>query len=116
MEINKIKSTFWILINVFIGALILNLVFFVMPAVKRFGESLSPVRTISVSAQGKSQVKPDVAQISFSVVSRGKDPKSISEDNNAKINKAIEFVKVKGIDSKDIKTPECNLNHDSEWY
>lgn len=68
-----------------------------------------PARTISVSASGKTIVKPDVAIVSLSVVSEGKDTQAISDYNNNKIKKVIDFLKEQGVDEKDIKTTEYNL-------
>ncbi len=69
-----------------------------------------PARNISVSATGKAVAKPDVAVVSFSVVSEGTDIKAISDQNNETIGKAVSFLKEKGIDEKDIQTVEYNLS------
>lgn len=69
-----------------------------------------PTRNISISATGKAVAKPDVAIVSFSVVTEGKDTKTISDQNNEKVSKAITFLKGQGIDEKDIKTTEYNLS------
>lgn len=75
----------------------------------RYSASLQPARTITVSASGKSTVKPDIANLSFSVVSEGKETTKIAEENNTKINKGIDLLKENGIDEKDIRTSEYNL-------
>lgn len=72
--------------------------------------SFYPSRTISVSAQGKTTVTPDIARVSFSVVSEGLDASKIMDENNRKMNQAIDFVKSLGIDVKDIKTTQYNLS------
>ncbi len=69
-----------------------------------------PTHNISVSAVGKSVAKPDVAKFSFSVIAEGKDTKVISDEANTKITKAIDLLKSKGIDAKDIQTTEYNLS------
>lgn len=109
MNSDKTKTYFWGLLNLFLVAAIINLVFFVMPAIKKFGESFSPARTTVISAEGKTIVSPDIANLSFSVASEGKDPKSLADNNNKKISAAIDFVKSKGVDAKDIKTTNYNL-------
>lgn len=84
-------------------------------ALWRYGQSVFPARTISVSAEGKVVVIPDIAKLFFSVVSEGSDPAKIQEDNNKKINSAIEFVKKEGVDLKDIKTAGYNISPRYEY-
>ena len=69
----NIKNFFFVLLSLFITLLIVNGLFFVMPTIKKLGNSLAPVRTISVSAEGKTVVTPDIAKINFSVVTEGKE-------------------------------------------
>lgn len=75
----------------------------------KLGDSFLPARTITVLAEGKAVVSPDVAKISFSVVSEGVSPEKIAEENNKKMTGALDFVKSQGIDEKDIKTTQYNL-------
>lgn len=63
-----------------------------------------PGRTITVSAEGKALAVPDIAQLSFSAVSEGKDPKALQDENTVRMNQAIEFVRSEGVPAKDIKT------------
>ena len=101
--------------DIAIAAFIVNLVFAVMPAVKRFGKSLPSMRTVTVSAEGKVTISPDIAETSFGVVSRGQDPVKLADDNNKKVTAAIEFLKKQGIEVKDIKTVGYNLNTEYDW-
>lgn len=66
--------------------------------------------TIVVYGVGRALIKPDIATISFSVVSEGINVPSLQEDADQKINKAIALVKELGIDAKDIKTAGYNLS------
>ena len=78
-----------------------------------YSSSIEPgsYRSFSVSGQGKVVVVPDVAQVSFSVVTEGgKDIGALQIQNTDKVNKAIEFVKSKGVDAKDVKTESYNVN------
>lgn len=109
------KSYFWILVDLFLVALVVNLVFFVMPTISRYQESLYPTRTLSVSGEGKAFVSPDVAVSSFSVVSRGKNPEDLADTNNQKINAVIQFVKSQGVEAKDIQTTGYNLSPDYKY-
>lgn len=115
MQTDNLRKYFWLLLNLLIAGLVVNLLLFVMPTIKKFGDSLQPVRTITVSAEGKTVVVPDIAQLSFSVVTRGEDPNRITDENNKKINAAIEFVKSEGIDKKDIKTSGYYLSPDYKY-
>ncbi len=100
----------------FLGFLALVIIYslFWGPAAK-FTASLMPVRTINVSAEGKVTVSPDIAKLSFSVVSEGADPKTLADNNVKKMNTAIDFIKSKGVEEKDIKTTEYNLSPRYEY-
>lgn len=115
MNPEKARSYFWVLLNLVLAAMLLNIVFFVMPLLSRFTDSFQPARVISVSAQGKTTVAPDLAEFSFSVVTQGQDPSTIVDSNNRKVTAAIEFVKSQGIESKDIKTTGYSLNPDYQY-
>ncbi len=77
---------------------------------RKFSDSFAPVRTVTVAAEGKVTVEPDVARLSFSVVSEGKSPEALADDNNKKMNGAIDFIKSQGVDAKDIKTTQYSLS------
>ena len=111
----KAKKYFWILLDVLILGAVVNLVFFVMPAVNRYGRSLVASRTMFVSAEGKTFVTPDIAESSFSVVSRGKNPDELSDANNQKVVAVVDFLKSAGLDGKDIKTTSYNLSPDYQY-
>jgi uncharacterized protein YggE len=87
--------------------------------VNAYSESIQPssYRSFSVSAEGKVVAIPDVAQFSFSVISQGgKDLAALQKDNTLKVNKAIAFVKSKGVDSKDIETQGYNVTPRYQYY
>jgi uncharacterized protein YggE len=70
----------------------------------------SSFRSFTVSGQGKATSIPDVAELNFSVLSEGgKDIASLQNQNTSKMNAAIDFVKGKGVDSKDIKTSSYSI-------
>ncbi len=81
----------------------------------RWSNSLYPSKTIVVSADGKAIVSPDVAKVSFSVVSEGPSPETLQTDNAKKMTPAINFVKSEGIDTKDIRTTNYNLSPRYEY-
>ncbi|MEK7496044.1 MAG: SIMPL domain-containing protein [Patescibacteria group bacterium] len=112
-SLKKIKNASIIIFLVFLMSVIAYSLFW-GPA-KKFGDSLFPTRTFSVSAEGKVTVSPDIAKISFSVISEGVNPKTIADENNKKMNAAIDFIKSQGIDEKDIKTTQYNLSPRYEY-
>lgn len=115
MENDILKSKNQAII-IFLGFLIVLIIYslFFGPA-KKYGDSLMPAKTINVSAEGKVTVSPDIAKLSFSVVSEGVNPKLLAENNNKKMNAAIDFAKSQGIEEKDIKTTEYNLSPRYEY-
>jgi hypothetical protein len=71
----------------------------------------SSYRSFTVSAEGEEVAVPDVAEFSFSVITEGgKDLAALQSENTAKVNKAIDFVKSKGIEAKDIKTSSYQVS------
>jgi len=112
-DILKLKNQIIIAFLLFLVVVIIYSLFF-GPA-KKYGDSLMPAKTINVSAEGKVTVSPDIAKLSFSVVSEGANPKLLAENNNKKMNAAIDFVKSQGIEEKDIKTTEYNLSPRYEY-
>jgi uncharacterized protein len=108
------KNWFWGLLNgVLVVGMLLGLVG--LQALYKYQRSLYPARTINVSAVGEANVSPDVATLSFSVVSEGEDPEEIATENNEKINEAVEFVKSEGIEAQDIRTTGYNLSPRYEY-
>jgi len=110
----KNKKWFGWLVNASLVVLIL-LGLSSLKALYKYQGSLYPSRTITVSAEGKTTVSPDLANFNFSVVSEGKDPEKVAEENNKKMSAAIEFVKGQGVADKDIKTAGYNLSPRYEY-
>ncbi len=75
-----------------------------------WSRSLAPSRTIMVSAEGKAMIKPDLATITFSVVSEGPSATAIQAENSRKMNDATAIIKGFGVDPKDIQTSSYNLS------
>jgi len=102
------RSLFWVLVN---AALAIVIVFglFGIGSLIRHSNAVIPSRTVTVSGEGKTTVSPDLAMLTFAVVSQGTNPEVIQAANTEKINKAIEFVKSQGVAPADIKTTSYNL-------
>ncbi len=66
-------------------------------------------RTITVAGEGKISAKPDIANVSLSVVSKGSTVKQVTTDNNTKMNQVLDAVKGLGVDPKDITTTAYDL-------
>jgi uncharacterized protein len=102
------RSLLWVLVNV---ALVIVILFglFGIGALIRHSNAVVSARVVTVSGEGKTTVTPDVAMLSFAVVSQGSNPQTLQEQNTEKINKAVAFVKSQGVADADIKTTAYNL-------
>ena len=72
-------------------------------------------RTITVDAEGKINVKPDIARINLSVVTQGSSVKNITNDGNQKMTAVINAVKALGVDEKDITSTSYNLSPNYDY-
>src|SRR5258708_21983815 len=88
---NNAKTWFWVLLDVLLAVAVINVVFFVMPLLQHLGNGFYPARTITVSAEGKTTVSPDLAEVSLSVVSQGNNPEALTSNNNDKMSAVIQF-------------------------
>lgn len=94
----------------FVGVLIIVIVYVVFfGPLSSYTSSLYYARTVSVSASDKVTAIPDIANLSFSVVTEGTDISAITNDNNSKINNAIAMAKTNGVAEADIQTTGYNL-------
>ncbi len=103
------KSWFWPVLNIALMAFVV-LALVGTNALVQLGRSVQATHTITVSSEGKTTVVPDLATLNFSVVAQGADPVKLQNDNNAKIDDAIGYIKSQGVDPKDIKTTGYNLS------
>lgn len=97
-----LKGTFLVVV-IFATLIGTNLAF-------KWGDSLYPSRSITVSADGKVTVSPDIAKLSFSVISEGNNPNQLEIDNAQKVTAAVDYVKNQGVDDKDIQTSSYDLS------
>lgn len=103
-------------------AVIIALGFFAYAAVSyvnTYDEAIEPssFRSFSAMGEGKVVTVPDVAEFSFSVVTEGGlDIAALQKQNTEKNNKAIDFVKSKGVEAKDIKTESYSLNPRYQYF
>jgi uncharacterized protein YggE len=116
MNETKARVWFWILINIFIVALILFVLGGAFPWANQYANSLTPARQVTVSAQGTTTATPDLAEISFSVISQGANPQSLSDTNNTKMNAVMQFLTSQNIASSDIQTTGYDLSPDYQYF
>ncbi len=69
------------------------------------------LRSFSVTGEAKVNAVPDIAELSFGVVTEGgTDVAKLQEQNTAKMNKIIDYLKSQKIEAKDIKTTDYGLD------
>lgn len=101
-----------------IGSVVVMFIFAIaaMSFVYFYSKSIQPA-SFSVSAEGKVVAVPDVMQFSFSVITEGgKDITALQKENLEKVNKAVEFLKSKKIEAKDIKTQSYNIHPRYQYF
>jgi uncharacterized protein YggE len=94
-------------------SIILSLALFVAASfwyVASFSESITSDRSFTVNGEGKVVAVPDVAELSFGVLSEGgKNLVDLQKENAGKANTIIAFLKESGIDDKDVKTQSYTI-------
>ncbi|OIP79914.1 MAG: hypothetical protein COT39_03790 [Parcubacteria group bacterium CG08_land_8_20_14_0_20_48_21] len=74
-------------------------------------------RSFSVQGEGTVVSVPDIAQFTFSVITEGGTGiAKLQQDNSAKVQEAITFLKEQGIDEKDITTQQYQINPRYSYY
>jgi uncharacterized protein len=90
----------------------LSLAYAAFMYIKIYDRSSEPTnfRSFTVQADGKSVGTPDIAEFSFDVITEGgNDVAKLQTENTTKMNKALEYVKGKGIDKKDLATQQYSI-------
>jgi len=106
------------IITAFAAPFILSLILLSLAGVKWLTSPVySPGQTptIYVAGEAKVKTKPNVAEISFSVINQGSDPGVIQKSNDKKMKDAIDFLKSQGVKEDDIKTTAYNLQPQYEY-
>jgi hypothetical protein len=109
------KSFFWGVI----GLSVLMVALSAWNYASSYADSIQPssFRSFAVSGEGKVTAVPDIAQISFSVLTEGnKDLGALQSQNTEKMNKVIAFLKGQGVEEKDIKTEQYNISPRYQYY
>lgn len=79
------------------------------------GDTTYPSNVISVTGEGEVVAVPDVAEFSFSVNEKGDSVEAAQNIATGKMNAAIDFLKGKGVDEKDIETTGYNAYPQYEY-
>lgn len=104
----KIKN----LLGIAIIITILVLAFAAVNYVRTYSDSIDPGsrRNFAVNGESKVIAVPDVAQFTLSVITEGgRDLGNLQKQNTDKVNKIIEFISSKGVEAKDVKTQNYNV-------
>ena len=107
-----LKSILIALFVVLVFIAIIFMIFATQNEIKKgryIGQEVENKNSISISGQGKVLAKPDVGQISLSVISENSTVAAAQEDNTEKMNKIIEGLKEMGIEEKDLKTTNYTI-------
>jgi uncharacterized protein YggE len=73
------------------------------------------VPQISVSGEGKINVKPDQVSINFGVENTGKDASEVKKLNDETIDIVVKFIKKFGIPTSDFQTTNVSLNRNYDY-
>ncbi|OHB24298.1 MAG: hypothetical protein A2542_01235 [Parcubacteria group bacterium RIFOXYD2_FULL_52_8] len=77
----------------------------------------SSFRSFSVSGEGKVDATPDIAAISFGVVTEGgKDVNTLQAENTKKMNAIIDLLKKNGVAAKDLQTSNYSIQPRTQYY
>lgn len=90
----------------------LSLAYSAFMYIKIYDRSSEPTnfRSFTVQADGKAIGTPDIAEFSFEVITEGgNDVAKLQTENTTKMNAALEYVKGKGIDKKDLATQQYSI-------
>jgi len=113
-NLNKIFPTVIIIFLIFAGFFAYTKLVFPLPF------SINNVSTIkneafSVTGEGKVVVKPDIAYVNIGIQAKSNSVKSVQNQINSTINQVSSSLKRLGIDEKDIKTLNYNINPIYDW-
>lgn len=82
-----------------------------------YSRSVVPAASFAVSGDGNAVAVPDTAEFNFGLTTEGgKDIGTLQKENTDKMNAAIDFVKSKGVDSKDIQTSNYNISPRYQYF
>jgi len=90
-------------------AALIMLTAFLFVSAGHLAETATTTNMVSFSGEGRIFAKPDIAAISFSIVTEATTSKAAQNANSHESKKIVDFLKSQGIDEKDIKTIGYNI-------
>jgi len=90
-------------------AVLVVLAVFLGVMTSRISNTATNTNTVSFTGEGKVFAVPDIAAISFSILTEAKTSKEAQNQNSDKSKNIVEFLKNQGIEDKDIKTTSYNI-------
>lgn len=82
---------------------------FLLVAMNRISDTAAKTNTISFSGEGKIFAVPDIAAVSFSIITESPTSKVAQDQNSEKSEKIVKFLKNQNIEDKDIKTTSYSI-------
>lgn len=80
-----------------------------------YGDGNKTPNTIAFSGHGEVNAAPDIANIYFTITEDGKTVKDAQAEVATIEKKALDFLKVKGVEDKDVKTANASFNPKYEY-
>lgn len=90
-------------------AVMVILAVFLLASTNQVLNTATTTNTVSFSGEGKVTAKPDIAVISFSILTEATTLKAAQDSNSAKSKQVVDFLQKQDIDDKDIKTTGYNI-------
>ena len=104
---------------VFMGFLILLIVSTIATQWIKLGndlkQSAGEKEKLTISAEGKIEAVPDIAKLSLSVMTEGKEEKQAKNDNAIKTNAVLDYLQTAGVEKKDIQTQIVQVSPKYDW-
>lgn len=82
---------------------------FLLVNIQQLADTATTTNTVSFSGEGRVSAIPDIAAVSFSIITEATTSKAAQDSNSTKSKKAVDFLKNQGINDKDIKTTGYNV-------
>lgn len=82
-----------------------------------YSKGTAPARVFTVRGEGKATAVPDIAKLTFSILTEGgTNLTELQKNNSQQTNRLISFLKQQGVDEKDIRTQSYNIMPRREFY
>lgn len=88
--------------------LVLLSVFIIVSTNQKLGTATT-TNTVTFQGEGKVLAKPDIAVVSFSIVTEAATSKAAQDANSPKSQAITDFLKKQGVEDKDVKTTAYNI-------